>query len=39
MPSVLDPKHLLAGSHHRFWLIIAAIAAFVIAAFWAQPIG
>ena len=39
MPFTLDPKHLHVGSHHRFWLILVAIAAFIIAAFWTQPIG
>ena len=39
MPFVLDPKHLYTGAHHRFWLLLVALAAFAIAAFWAQPIG
>ena len=39
MPFTLDPRHVHVGSHHRFWLIVVAIAAFIIAAFWAQPIG
>ena len=39
MPFALDPKHVRAGSHHRFWLVVVAVAAFMIAAFWAQPIG
>lgn len=38
MPFALDPKHIHVGSHHRFWLVVVAIAAFIIAAFWAQPI-
>ena len=39
MPFTLGQKHVHVGSHHRFWLIVVAIAAFIIAAFWAQPIG
>jgi len=32
-------RHLAAGTHHRFWLIVAAMLAFFLAALWARPIG
>ncbi len=32
-------KHLYAGAHHSFWLILAAVVAFLMAALWATPIG
>lgn len=39
MLHVLDPKHFHAGALHRLWLIVLALIAFAIAAFWAQPVG
>lgn len=39
MAIAFDPKHLQIGSHHRFWLILAALLAFLLAALWTQPIG
>ena len=38
MPLALHTKPL-AGTHHRVWLIIAAIVVFLMVALWAQPIG
>jgi len=38
MAIVFHPKHWQAGAHHRFWLILAALLAFVLAALWAQPV-
>ncbi len=32
-------KHLYAGAHHSFWLVLAAVLAFLMAALWATPIG
>lgn len=32
-------KHLHLDSHHPFWLWMAAVAAFILAVFWARPIG
>ena len=39
MVTVLDPRHLQLGAHRRFWLILAAIIAFLLAALWTQPVG
>ena len=39
MVTVLDPRHLQLGAHRRFWLIVAAIIAFLLAALWTQPVG
>ena len=38
MLAVFDPKRLDAGTHHRFWLIVTAVIAFLLAALWARPI-
>lgn len=39
MATVLDPRHFQPTAHHRLWLIIEGLIAFVLAALWAQPIG
>jgi hypothetical protein len=31
-------KHFHAGAHHRFWLIITALIAFLLAVLWTQPV-
>jgi hypothetical protein len=32
-------RHFRAGAHHRLWLFIAALLAFLMAALWTQPAG
>ena len=39
MAFVIHRKHLHIDSHHPFWLWLAAATAFILAAFWARPIG
>ena len=34
MATVFYHKHFHAGAHHRFWLILVAIIAFLLAALW-----
>ena len=31
-------KHLHLGAHRRFWLIAAALLAFLFAVLWTQPV-
>jgi hypothetical protein len=31
-------RHFHAGAHHRFWLLLAAMMAFLMALLWAQPV-
>ena len=38
MATVFHHKLLHAGTHYRLWLILAALMAFLLAAFWAQPV-
>lgn len=32
-------KHLHLGVYHRFWLIAAAMIAFLLVALWTQPVN
>ena len=32
-------RHFHIGAHRRFWLMAIGVAAFVLAALWAQPTG
>jgi len=32
-------KHVHGATHHRFWLILATLATFLLATLWAKPIG
>ena len=31
-------KHLHFGAHHRLWLILAALLAFLLVVLWTQPV-
>ena len=39
MTTAFYGRHFHLGAHRRFWLILAAVVAFLLAVFWAQPIG
>lgn len=39
MGHVLDSRHWRVGSHRRFWLMAAAVLAFLLAFLWARPMG
>lgn len=39
MGTILDPRHFNIGVHPRFWLIVATLLAFLMAALWARPVG
>jgi len=39
MGTIFDPRHLNIGVHSRFWLIVATLLAFLMAALWARPVG
>lgn len=32
-------RHFRVSTHRRFWLIVDAVIAFLLAALWAAPIG
>jgi hypothetical protein len=38
MDALFYHKHLHVGAHHRVWLFVAALVAFLLAALWAQPV-
>ncbi len=38
MTAIFHHKHYHTGAHHRLWLILAAVIAFLFAALWTQPI-
>ena len=38
MVTTFHRKHLALGTHHRLWLILSAVIAFLLAALWAQPV-
>ena len=37
MQKVFDTRHLFPAAHHRFWLVVAGLIAFLLAALWTQP--
>ena len=39
MALAFQPRNLRLGALHRFWIVAAAVVAFLLAALWAQPIG
>ncbi len=39
MAFAFHQKHLHFGMDHRFWLIVAAMIAFLLAALWTQPVN
>ena len=39
MSIAFNLRHLSVGAHHRLWLIVTAIAAFIMAALWTRPAG
>jgi len=38
MGTAFHRKHVAVGAHHRFWLIVGAMIAFLLAALWAAPV-
>jgi hypothetical protein len=38
MAVAFDRKHFQLGAHHRVWLIVAGVLAFLLAALWSQPV-
>lgn len=39
MPIAFYGRHFHTGAHRRFWLMLAAVIAFLLAVLWAKPIG
>lgn len=39
MGTIFDHRHLHIGVHPRFWLFVATLLAFLVAALWARPAG
>ena len=38
MTVAFDRKHFQLAAHHRLWLIVAGVLAFLLAALWSQPV-
>lgn len=38
MLAAIDPRRLRVGTHHRLWLVVSAVMAFLLAVLWAKPI-
>ncbi len=38
MTTIFYRKHFHLGAHHRLWLIISVLVAFVLVVLWTQPV-